>query len=106
MPWAPSLFGMSPPTNPVRFTRTVWAWWWGKRTVGEYKVFWVRPVGTHLSITGHRIDENGPPLTATIPDGYERNTFQATSISFPAAGCWEVRGVAGDAQLAFVVRVP
>ena len=50
--------------------------------------------------------KGAPPLTATIPGGYERTTFQATSISFPTAGCWEVRGVAGDAQLAFVVRIP
>jgi len=74
--------------------------------VGDYKVLWVRPVGTRLSITGHRIDESAPPLTATVPGGSERTTFQATSISFPTAGCWEVRGVAGDAQLAFVVRIP
>jgi hypothetical protein len=89
-------------------SRTVWAWWWGKRQFGDYdyKALWVRPVGTRLSITGHRIDESAPPLTASIPDGYGRYTFEATSISFPTAGCWEVHGIAGNAQLSFVVRIP
>jgi hypothetical protein len=85
--------------------RTLWAWWWGRTSVGDYKVLWVRPVGANLAITGRRLDGDAPPLSARIPDGY-RQTFQATGITFPGAGCWQVEGTAGAARLTFVVRIP
>jgi hypothetical protein len=85
--------------------RTLWAWWWGKRSVGDYKVLWVRPVGAKLEITGRRLDRDASPGHAWIPDGYH-HTFQATAIAFPTPGCWQVEGTAGAARLTFVVRIP
>ena len=85
-------------------SRTLWAWWWGKRSAGDYKVLWVRPVGTELKITGRRLDGQAPAPTASIPEGY-RHTFQASAIAIPAAGCWEIEGTAGDARLTFVVQI-
>ena len=85
--------------------RTLWAWWWGKTSTGGYKVLWVRPVGADLQIEGRRLDADAPAPTAFIPDGY-RQTFQATGITFPTAGCWEVLGSAGEARLKFIVRIP
>jgi hypothetical protein len=85
--------------------RTMWAWWWGKRSVGDYKVLWVRPVGAQLKISGRRLDGESPPLAANIPSGYPY-TFHATAIAFPSSGCWQVEGTAGDARLTFVVRIP
>lgn len=85
--------------------RTVWAWWWGKTASGGYKVLWVRPVGAQLKISGQRLDGDAPALRTQIPDGY-RHSFQASGITFPNAGCWEVVASAGDARLKFVVRIP
>jgi hypothetical protein len=42
--------------------RSLWAWWWGKRSAGDYKVLWVRPTGAQLQIIGRRIDGDAPPL--------------------------------------------
>lgn len=86
--------------------RTMWAWWWGKRSVGDYKVLWIRPVGAQLEIRGRRLDRDGaPPLRAHIPAGYARHTYQASALDFPSAGCWEVNASAADARLTFVVRI-
>ena len=85
--------------------RTLWAWWWGKRSVGDYKVLWVRPTGAQLKVTGRRLDGDASSLTAQIPDGY-RHTFQASGLNFPTAGCWEVLASADNAKLRFVVRIP
>jgi hypothetical protein len=85
--------------------RTIWAWWWGKRTDGDYKILWVRPVGTQLRITGRRLDGDAPALTAKIPTG-NPYTYQASAVAFPTDGCWEIEGSAGDARMKFVVRIP
>lgn len=69
-----------------------WPWWW-------------KGVNGKLVITGRRLDGEAPPLTAAIPSGYENRGFQPSGISFPTAGCWEVTGTVGDAQLTFVTLV-
>jgi len=86
--------------------RTLWAWWWGKRSVGGYKILWVRPTGAQLKITGRRLDGDAPPLSAEIPNGYQQYSYQASGVNFPTAGCWEVLASANDAKLRFVVRIP
>src|SRR4029453_18405776 len=62
--------------------RTMWAWWWGKRSTGDYKVLWVRPQGAKLTVTGHRLDGTAPPVTTEIPSG-DQWTFQTSGVRFP-----------------------
>jgi hypothetical protein len=69
-------------------------WWWRAPGVGA---------SGDLQITGHEID-TGASITASIPDGYGQR-FQATGITFPTAGCYEVTAKSGDALLTFVTKV-
>ena len=66
---------------------------------------WWRGVSGSLRIDGRRLDGPAPPLAATIPDGYGSIGFQASVVSFPTEGCWEVTGRAGEASLTFVTLV-
>jgi hypothetical protein len=71
---------------------------------GSEKVIWIRPQGTDLVITGHRLDAEGPPLRADIPCCYLTG-FQVTGLIFPTEGCWEVTAKAGESELKFVTQV-
>jgi len=66
---------------------------------------WVRAVTGPLTIEGHRLDTDAPPLRADIPDGYGDTGFQVSGLIFPTTGCWEVTGRVGDASLTFVTEV-
>lgn len=66
---------------------------------------WWRGVTGTLGIEGRRLDGSAPPLSASIPDGYGSAGFQASSVTFPTEGCWEVTGRVGDATLTFVTLV-
>jgi hypothetical protein len=66
---------------------------------------WWRGVSGALRIEGRRLDRAAPPLSANIPDGYGATGFQASGVSFPTVGCWEVTGRAGSASLTFVTLV-
>ena len=70
----------------------------------QMKFPWWRGVPGPLTINGRRLDAPAPPLRARIPSGY-RSAFQATSLIFSAAGCWEVTGRVGEASLTFIVVV-
>lgn len=87
--------------------RTIWAGSPGdtgwRAGAGE-KVIWIRPEGTELHISGRRLDVEGPPLHADIPDGYFTG-FQVTGLTFPTQGCWEVRATAGTNELRFVTKI-
>jgi hypothetical protein len=90
----------------VNSERTVWAkpWHpWTTRAKG-IKVFWVRPAGAQLHISGRRLDGEAPPLAARIPCCYPWG-FQSTRLFFPAPGCWEVTGTAGSESATFTVAV-
>ena len=39
------------------------------------------------------------------PDGYGLTGFQASGITFPTEGCWEISGTVGSATLTFVTYV-
>jgi hypothetical protein len=67
--------------------------------------WWHAGAGESLTIEGRRLDADAPPLTASIPDGYQGSSFQATGLIFPMEGCWEVKGRAGPDSLTFVTRV-
>ncbi|MBI5352432.1 MAG: hypothetical protein HZB50_07320 [Chloroflexi bacterium] len=66
---------------------------------------WVRAVTGPLTIEGHRLDKEAPPLRADIPDGYGDTGLQISALIFPTTGCWEVTGRVGDASLTFVTEV-
>jgi hypothetical protein len=86
--------------------RTVWAWWWGNVPPSRsFKVLWVRPAGAQLRVSGRRLDGPSDPLTAYIPEGYPW-TYQASGLSFPTPGCWQVEATVENARLEFVVQVP
>lgn len=58
-----------------------------------------------ITITGRRLDGAAPPLTASVPEGYGDVGFQATSITYPTSGCWQVTVQSGSATLTFVTLV-
>jgi hypothetical protein len=72
---------------------------------GGDKVLWVKPLGEKLMITGKRLDGVAPLLKATAPDGYEMFDYQASGITFPTAGCWEIEATAGKTNWRFVVNI-
>jgi len=67
-------------------------WWRGDGVSGS------------LEIEGRSLDGSAAPLGSSIPEGYGDTGFQASTIIFPEAGCWEVTGRAGAAELTFVVQ--
>jgi hypothetical protein len=75
--------------------------------VGGNKVLWERP-GSIVSISGKLLDGDpkaaGVP-TITGPQGYEAMDYQASTVTFPAPGCWEVEARAASSVLDFVVYV-
>lgn len=70
------------------------------------KIDWVRGPKTigPLTVEGHRIDAQVPPLQSKFTD-YGDKGFQPTTTVFPTEGCWEVTGKVGDASLTFVTLV-
>ena len=76
----------------------------GSGVVKGQKTYWVRPQGTQLVISGHRLDASAPAVEAHIPCCYPTG-FQIVGLLFPTDGCWEVRAKAGDSELRFVTYV-
>ena len=68
--------------------------WWRAPGVG---------VAGDLRITGHELT-TGATVTASIPDGYGQR-FQASGITFPSEGCYEITVRSGDAELVFVAKI-
>jgi hypothetical protein len=89
--------------------RTVWAgpyaeeYPWKAGANGN-KILWIRPEGTELKVSGHRLDADAPPLRADIPCCYPTG-FQVTGLYFPTEGCWKVTAEAGKSRLQFVVEI-
>lgn|SRR5438034_4975370 len=71
----------------------------------DMKFGWWRKVAGKLEITGRRLDGPAPPLDANVPDGYGDTGFQATGVTFPREGCWQVTGKIGRTSLTFVTFV-
>jgi hypothetical protein len=73
------------------------------------KFGWWHTVAGKLQITGHRRDATAPPVIGDVPDGYGQTGFQASGVTFPTEGCWEITGTIGSSSLTFltfVIRVP
>jgi hypothetical protein len=91
----------------VSADRLLWASASGPFFVGGNKVLWERP-GSVVAISGKLLD--GDPKSAgapTIsgPQGYEGSDYQASGVTFPAPGCWEIEARAASSVLDFVVYV-
>jgi hypothetical protein len=68
------------------------------------KFGWWQNVRGYLRITGRRLDAAASPLRADVLQ-YAMTGFQASGVTFPTGGCWEVTGKAGTAKLTFVTLV-
>jgi hypothetical protein len=64
----------------------------------------MRPANTELIITARRLDGASPELTVGPAAPYSTG-YIAIGVVFPAAGCWEVTGTAGNSKLTFITRV-
>jgi hypothetical protein len=69
------------------------------------KLGWERVKEGQLWIEGRRLDRAAPPLKADVPCCYGPSGFQATGVTFPTTGCWQVTGHLGDETLTFNVSV-
>ena len=67
----------------------------------SWKFPWWRMIAGHLTITGRRLDAPAPPLRSRVPSGYGNIGFQASGVTFPSEGCWQVTGKIADASLTF-----
>lgn len=70
-----------------------------------WKLGWWRIASGTLTITGRRLDAQGPPPRVSVPDGYGSSGFQASGVYFPSEGCWEITGSVGGSELTFVTFV-
>ena len=91
----------------VSADRLLWASASGPFFVGANKVLWERP-GSVVAISGKLLD--GDAKAAGVPtiggaQGYEGSDYQASGVTFPAPGCWEVEARAQSSVLDFVVYV-
>jgi hypothetical protein len=71
---------------------------------GGYKVPWFRPRGTHLEVTGRRLDADAERARISVPCCYG-GRFQITAMTFPSEGCWEISATAGASTLVLVTLV-
>lgn len=89
----------------VSADRLLWASATGRLYAGQNKVLWERP-GPAVSLGGRLWgDTGGLAPTITPSRGYDRETYQASGVTFPAPGCWEVVARAASSELRFVVFV-
>jgi hypothetical protein len=72
------------------------------------KFGWMRAVPGKLTVSGHRLDGDAPPLQADIKCCFKESGFQSSHLIFPTPGCWEVVAQLGDvpeSRLTFVRQV-
>jgi hypothetical protein len=70
------------------------------------KFGWYRLTSGYLTITGRRLDAPAPPASGlTFPGGYGPTGFNASGVTFPTEGCWQVTGRVGRVALTFVTFV-
>lgn len=74
-----------------------------------WKFGWWRKIPGYITITGQRLDAPAPPLQSTltraIDSGYGSIGFQASGVTFPTEGCWQVTGQTARTSLTFVTFV-
>jgi hypothetical protein len=69
------------------------------------KFMWWRLRPGQLSIEARRLDAPAQAITGDVPSGYGDTGFQASGVTFPAGGCWEITGHLGSETLSFIVDV-
>jgi hypothetical protein len=69
------------------------------------KVLWVKPSGSQLEVKGRRLDGQAALLQVHIPGGYA-DDYQASGVTFPTPGCWEIEAKADGTEWSFVVYIP
>ncbi len=75
-------------------------------TAQDLKWPWYRFVEGELTIEGHRLDADAPPLQASVMNESYGSGFIPSGLTFPTDGCWEITGTVGDeGSLTFVVLV-
>lgn len=87
--------------------RTIWAGWDVVRMEAGSKgnkVLWFRPKGTELLVKARRLDAEAAAVEADVPCCYG-GRLQASGITFPVDGCWEIAAKAGNSELVFVTLV-
>jgi hypothetical protein len=91
----------------VSTDRLLWASAGYRYWQGGNKVLWERP-GSVVSITG-KLLRGGDPKAAGVPtiaySPYDGLDYQASGVTFPVSGCWEVEARAGSSVLDFVTLV-
>ena len=71
----------------------------------SWKYGWWRKAAGYITITGRRLDAPAPPLTSFVPSGYGNVGFQASGVTFPSEGCWQVTGKTASTSLTFITLV-
>jgi len=77
-------------------------------TAGEVsvKLAWYRfNRGAPLTITGHLVTDPAVTLRASVPEGYEETSIQASGLVFPVEGCWIITGSVPAGSLTFTAMV-
>ena len=67
-----------------------------------WKFPWMRMIPGSLTITGRRLDAPAPPLKSYVPFGYGHTGFQASGVTFPSEGCWQITGKVDHTSVTFV----
>jgi hypothetical protein len=67
-----------------------------------WKFPWMRMVPGSLTVTGRRLDASAPPLKSYVPSGYGDIGFQASGVTFPSEGCWQITGKLDHTSVTFV----
>lgn len=106
---------MSPPPSTMETKIAPNMFWYGNEglwvmlpvdgVMWSRKVMWWRTIPGQMTIEGARLDAPAPPLESSVPSGYSDIGFQASGITFPITGCWEVVGKIAGKELRFVVTV-
>ena len=96
---------LSPGPYYVSPDRLVWAQDWGWASwPGTRKVLWLKPQGAPLELRGQRLDTEAPPLRISS-SSYDQFDYQASHLTFPTEGCWEIVAQSGTNILRFVMYI-
>src|SRR5918993_4862961 len=67
-------------------------------------LYWVRPAGTQITITAHRLDVPRPVVVLRERNDYPSG-FYWGGFDLPTDGCWQVTATAGASELTFVADI-